>query len=226
MKICKECGKEKDDNKKICKSCHSKRWYNKNKISILDRNKKYREKNKEKAKEYYQKNKDYFRKKGEERRMIKKEEISTFFKTYYIQHKDYFKEHRKKYHKSKKGKETKLKWCNEYNSKNKHVVLWRSLLRRTIVQLQQEKSGSTYEMLGYTALELKKHIESNWCSGMTWDNYGDWHLDHIRSVATFSVDDSPSIVNALSNLMPMWSTNRIIDGIFYEGNLNKGKKLN
>ena len=38
--------------------------------------------------------------------------------------------------------------------------------------------------------------------------------------------DLPSIVNALSNLNPMWATNRVIDDIFYEGNLNKGKKMN
>ena len=30
----------------------------------------------------------------------------------------------------------------------------------------------------------------------------------------------------LSNLNPMWSTTRIINGILYEGNLNKGKKFN
>ena len=39
------------------------------------------------------------------------------------------------------------------------------------------------------------------------------------------VDMAPaSIVNALSNLKPMWATTREIGGIIYEGNLNKGKK--
>ena len=61
---------------------------------------------------------------------------------------------------------------------------------------------------------------------MKWENYGDWHVDHVRSVGTFNSTSSPSEVNALSNLKPMWSTNRIIDDIFYEGNLNKGKKMN
>jgi hypothetical protein len=39
------------------------------------------------------------------------------------------------------------------------------------------------------------------------------------------VKTSPSIINALSNLNPMWATTREIGGIFYEGNLNKGNKL-
>jgi len=34
-----------------------------------------------------------------------------------------------------------------------------------------------------------------------------------------------SFVNDLSNLRPMWATTRIIDGILYEGNLNKGKRI-
>jgi hypothetical protein len=62
---------------------------------------------------------------------------------------------------------------------------------------------------------------------MNWGNYGDdWHVDHVRSVATFDTTTPASIVNALSNLKPMWATTRVIDGILYEGNLNKGKKFN
>ena len=105
-------------------------------------------------------------------------------------------------------------------------MLWRSLLRRTIVQLKQKKFDTTLNSLGYSAMELKEHIETNWSHGMNWNNYGDWHVDHIRSVGTFDSSDLPSLVNALSNLMPMWSTTRLIDGVLYEGNLNKGKKLN
>lgn len=30
------------------------------------------------------------------------------------------------------------------------------------------------------------------------------------------------IVNALSNLRPLWATTREINGIIYEGNLNRG----
>ena len=61
---------------------------------------------------------------------------------------------------------------------------------------------------------------------MSWNNYGEWHIDHIRSIATFDKTELPSVVNALSNLKPMWATNRVIDGVLYEGNLNKGKKYN
>lgn len=220
-KKCTKCGKEKEleefynyknGKRSHCIECHK------------ENNRIYKEKNNDKIKKHYEENKEYYSSKGKKRRENNKEEISKNFKIYYQEHKEYFKEHRKKYYQSEKGKKKKLEWCNKYNSKNKHVVLWRSLLRRTIVQLKQEKNGSTFDMLGYTALELKEHIEKNWLEGMNWDNYGDWHVDHIKCVSSFSPDTPAMVVNALSNLRPMWATTRIINGEIYEGNLNKGKK--
>jgi hypothetical protein len=58
---------------------------------------------------------------------------------------------------------------------------------------------------------------------MTWDNYGEWHIDHIKPVSSFDKDTPQSIVNALSNLQPLWATTREINGVVYEGNLNKGR---
>ena len=57
---------------------------------------------------------------------------------------------------------------------------------------------------------------------MSWDNYGEWHIDHIVPVREFTNDVPASIVCALDNLQPLWKTTREIHGKFYEGNLNKG----
>jgi hypothetical protein len=60
---------------------------------------------------------------------------------------------------------------------------------------------------------------------MTWANYGlgrdKWQIDHIRPVSSFDPTTHPSVVNALSNLRPMWAVTRVVDGIEYEGNMNK-----
>jgi hypothetical protein len=56
---------------------------------------------------------------------------------------------------------------------------------------------------------------------MSWENYGEWHIDHIRPLSSFEPDTPVSIVCALDNLQPLWATTREIDGIIYEGNLNK-----
>ena len=60
---------------------------------------------------------------------------------------------------------------------------------------------------------------------MSWANYGEWHIDHIFGVINFDKETPLHVVNALSNLRPMWSTTREINGILYEGNLNRKKYL-
>jgi len=111
----------------------------------------------------------------------------------------------------------------EYKKSNKHVGLWRSVLKMSIWRMNGKKEGYTIDLLGYSALEFKEHIETLFTDGMSWDNHGEWHVDHIKNVIEFSEDTPPNIVNALSNLRPMWSTTREINGVVYEGNLNRNK---
>ena len=60
---------------------------------------------------------------------------------------------------------------------------------------------------------------------MTWENHGEWHIDHIRPVSDFHPDTPISEVCALTNLQPLWATEREINGVMYEGNLNKNARL-
>ena len=109
----------------------------------------------------------------------------------------------------------------KYYEKNIHIFIWRKLLKRTIHQFNNKKTDSTINILGYTPNQLKNHLENQFTEKMNWSNYGEWHVDHIKPVSTFNKTTHPSIVNALSNLRPLWATNTEINGIFYEGNLNR-----
>lgn len=128
----------------------------------------------------------------------------------------------------------KNKYKKEYNLKNKekrklyrksrkHIGLWRSLLKMSLWRLNSKKEGKTIDLLGYSADEFKTHIESLFTEGMSWKNHGEWHVDHIKDVSLFDENDLPSVVNSLSNLRPMWATTREINGVIYEGNLNRNK---
>lgn len=109
-----------------------------------------------------------------------------------------------------------------YNKENPHIISWRNLLNRVLLAFGLPKEGHTVDLLGYSATDLKYHIESLFTDGMSWDNYGEWHIDHIKRVSEFDSKSSPSIVNSLSNLRPLWATTREINGVMYEGNLNRG----
>jgi hypothetical protein len=94
----------------------------------------------------------------------------------------------------------KLRWRRFMKGK------WRGLLRRSLQDRKQKKTGTTAQMLGYTPDELRVCIERLWKPGMTWKNYGrhGWHIDHIRPFSRWPADATPAEVNALSNLQPMW----------------------
>ena len=97
------------------------------------------------------------------------------------------------------------------------------LLRNALKRMNQEKNDTTIEMIGYSAKQLKNHIECLFLPHMSWDNYGEWHIDHIKPVISFPKNTLPKIVNELKNLRPLWATTREINGVIYEGNLNRPK---
>lgn len=82
-----------------------------------------------------------------------------------------------------------------------------------------KKTGSAVRDLGCTIEELKKHLESKWQEGMTWDNHSidGWHIDHIRPLASFDLTDPVQLKQACSytNLQPLWAEDNCSKGADY-----------
>jgi len=80
--------------------------------------------------------------------------------------------------------------------------------------LRANKAGRSWESLvGFSLVDLVSHLEKQFLSGMTWENYGEWEIDHKRPKSSFkfTTADDPEfkVCWALSNLQPMWmSENR------------------
>lgn len=76
--------------------------------------------------------------------------------------------------------------------------------------LTSGKAGrSWFELVDYSLDDLKRHIERQFTKGMSWENMGEWHIDHIVPVASFSFS-SPEELEfkacwSLANLRPMWA---------------------
>lgn len=69
-------------------------------------------------------------------------------------------------------------------------------------------SRRTEELLGYTMADFVSHIERQFRDDMGWHNMGEWEIDHILPVASFTVKtvDDPDFKAcwALTNLQPLW----------------------
>lgn len=122
-----------------------------------------------------------------------------------------------------KNKVRRLETAKRWQEANPEKVRQAQTLRRATPECRIKRTISnrircfvsgkagrkTIDLIGYTAEELKAHLERQFLPGMTWANYGDWHIDHIIPVAAFrfaSIDD-PEIRRAwsLPNLRPLWA---------------------
>lgn len=67
----------------------------------------------------------------------------------------------------------------------------------------------TFDLLGYSLDDLRRHIEAQFEPWMSWENYAHdtWHIDHIRPLSSFTYEtpDDPQFKEAwaLSNLQPL-----------------------
>ena len=89
-------------------------------------------------------------------------------------------------------------------------------VRRILQGAGQKKRSRTVDAIGYTHQQLKAHIESLFDKEMTWENYGDWHIDHIKPISMFIAEGvtDPAIINALTNLQPLWAVDNMSKGGF------------
>lgn len=95
------------------------------------------------------------------------------------------------------------------NSNYKTTKLLRCRLRDILRDSQ--KTGSAIKDLGCSVNELKIHLEKQFQSGMTWENQGTWHIDHIIPLSKFDLNDREQFLKAChySNLQPLWATDNI-----------------
>lgn len=94
-----------------------------------------------------------------------------------------------------------------HNMRNR---VWKALIG-------QAKKDRTMELVGCTPEFLMKYLEKRFKSGMTWDNYGEWHVDHIKPCASFDLtkEEEQRRCFHYTNLQPLWGTENISKGAKY-----------
>jgi len=106
----------------------------------------------------------------------------------------------------KKHKGRRNKYDNErYKTDPVHKL--KVAIRNSIGKSIRRKRMHSKEMIGCDYDELKKHIQSQFTEGMTWNNYGEWHIDHIRPLSSFDLTNEEQQKQAFNykNLQPLWA---------------------
>lgn len=145
-----------------------------------------------------------------------KEEINLRAKRHYEKNRESIALKKKIYDSLPSVRIARRKYINKYvKEKWKTDIQFRlsRLLRTRIntVLKENKKLGSGVKDLGCTLLELKTYLESKFVKGMSWDNKGEWHIDHINPLSSFNLLDKDDFRRAChyTNLQPMWATDNL-----------------
>lgn len=173
---------------------------------------------KEYQKQHYIKNRDILLQKMREYKELNREKILAYKKKNRDENAEAIRDYRKQWNlKNKEANRVKRKLYRLNSLKDPRKKLecsFRGQIKRAFAQ--NYKSGTWRTLLGCSIDECKKHLESKFKPGMTWENHGNkgWHIDHIKPISSFA-DEFLRDAFHYTNLQPLWA----ID------NLKKGSKI-
>jgi len=198
-----------------------KEYVKNNLIKIRQLQKEWREKNKEYCKKY-QRN---YRKLNKER--IKKQRNGRekiYNKKYYEKYKEKILNQQKEYYQLNKIKIRPKRLINILKRLNKDINfrITHYLRHRIYMALKgNPKHSTTMKLVGCSIDKLKKHLQSKFTNGMSWNNWGtgwhgkgfqEWQIDHIRPCASFDLRKKSEQRKCFhyTNLQPLWAIENII----------------
>ena len=203
MKICKRCSTLKElsefnVNLKLksglgsnCYSCRK------------EINKKYNDDSIEKRKQYYLDNKELKKQYAKEYRLSNSDKI-----------KQYIKNNKSKFYKRKVALDKQRRIDDPLYRFNKNT---RSLIYKSFKKCNDsfKKNDNTENILGCSIKEFQLYLQNKFTYGMSLDNYGKWHIDHIIPISSAKIEEDVIKLNHYTNLQPLWA----------EDNWKKGTKI-
>lgn len=127
-------------------------------------------------------------------------------KEYLLNNKDKINKKASEYFKNRKNNDSLFKLtCNI-----------RCLIKNSFKRINCErKSNKSENILGCTFEEFKEYLEDKFTEGMTWENQGQWHLDHIKPLSLAKSQEEVIILNHYTNFQPLWAEDNFKKGCKY-----------
>ena len=85
------------------------------------------------------------------------------------------------------------------------IQIMRQCIRHSFKRKGYTKKSRSYIILGEEWDFVKSYIENLFQDGMTWDNHGEWHIDHIIPISSGTTEDEVVRLCHYTNLQPLWA---------------------
>lgn len=86
----------------------------------------------------------------------------------------------------------------------------RSRTRKCFLGYYKDKTTKT--LLGCTVEKLTTHLSAKFTEGMTLENYGKWHIDHIVPLSSAKTKQELEKLCHYTNLQPLWAKDNLSKG--------------
>ncbi len=172
------------------------------------------------CRKYYEANREKILAKAKQKYLLEKETLLLRSNLYYKENTEKCKERNRIYQKKNKStlnikRKRKYHKCYKYDANWKLRCYLRNRLRTAVTG--KHKSVSAIGLLGCSIEALRDYLSSKFQEGMTWDNYGRWHIDHIRPCASFDLrePENQSSCFHYTNLQPLWAIDNLRKNKYY-----------
>ena len=102
----------------------------------------------------------------------------------------------KRYHAKRYAKDTSFRVKKSLRARYREAILG-----------ARNSTNESQRLLGCSIEEVRAFLEKQFSEGMSWENYGEWELDHVRPCASFDLSDPKQVEQCFhfSNLQPLWA---------------------
>lgn len=174
----------KDGYREVCKACRkieTKEYITTNSEVLSEKKKKYYIDNIEKIKTKNKINNKVWYESNKEKKL-------EYLKNWYKLNPDY----NTNYHRNRRNSDILFKIIT-------------NVRRRTNLFLKEKnKSINTTELIGIDYISFREYFENLFYDGMSWENYGEWQVDHIIPLSSAKTKEEIYELAKYTNLQPLW----------------------
>ena len=154
-------------------------------------------------KKWREKNKDYTSKSHKKWSEKNRDHLNEYHQKWREKNIDKHREYKRKYEKHRKDTDPLYKLISNF----------RTAIYQVLKENRVDKNQSYFDVLQYTPEQLIVHLEKQFTERITWENYGEWHVDHKQPISSFNIqemgDSEFMKCWSLENLQPMWGEENI-----------------
>lgn len=88
-------------------------------------------------------------------------------------------------------------------------------IRKSLTEQGYSKNSRAAQILGADWDVIFKHFNGLFKDGMSWENHGDWHIDHIIPLSSANTEEDIIRLNHYTNLQPLWAIDNLRKSNFH-----------